>query len=102
MVTPGTAFADTLDLWLGRAADFILSLKDADGRRVPGLFRASVVVCVGTENIDVFIAGIALGIIVEISHAVGRMTLRASSTVCRSTTYVPEWPRRTPVAASMP
>ena len=39
MGTPGTALADTLDLWLGRAADFILSLKDADGRRVPVLFR---------------------------------------------------------------
>ncbi len=34
---------------------------------------ASVVVCVGTENIDVFIAGIALGIIVEIGHPVGRI-----------------------------
>lgn len=33
------ALADTMDLWIGRAADFILSLKNADGDRIPVIFR---------------------------------------------------------------
>ncbi len=38
-VEPGTELNDTLRAWIGRAADFVLSLKDADGRRIPVLFR---------------------------------------------------------------
>lgn len=33
------ALSDTLDLWIGRAADFILSLKNTDGERIPVIFR---------------------------------------------------------------
>lgn len=33
------ALSDTLDVWIGRAADFILSLKDANGNRIPVIFR---------------------------------------------------------------
>jgi mannan endo-1,4-beta-mannosidase len=39
MVTPGTALNDTICLWVDRAADFILSLKDAKGNRIPVMFR---------------------------------------------------------------
>ena len=38
-VRPGTALNDTLRAWIGRAADFVLSLQDADGGRLPVLFR---------------------------------------------------------------
>lgn len=38
-VQPGTALNDTLRAWIGRAADFVLSLTDASGRRIPVLFR---------------------------------------------------------------
>ena len=38
-VTAGTALNDTLTAWIGRAADFVLSLTDADGNRIPVLFR---------------------------------------------------------------
>ncbi len=34
-----TALADTLDLWIGKVADFIGSLQDADGNRIPVIFR---------------------------------------------------------------
>lgn len=33
------AIADTLDAWIGRAADFIGSLKDAQGNAIPVVFR---------------------------------------------------------------
>lgn len=33
------ALADTLDIWISRAADFILSLKDSEGNRIPVIFR---------------------------------------------------------------
>ncbi len=33
------ALADTLDLWIGKTADFIGSLQDGDGNRVPVIFR---------------------------------------------------------------
>lgn len=33
------ALADTLDLWIDKAADFIASLRDADGNRIPVIFR---------------------------------------------------------------
>ena len=33
------ALSDTLDLWIGRAADFIASLKDAEGNKIPVIFR---------------------------------------------------------------
>ena len=33
------ALADTLDIWIGKAADFISSLKDAEGNRIPVIFR---------------------------------------------------------------
>jgi mannan endo-1,4-beta-mannosidase len=39
MVTAGTALNDTLNVWLERAADFILTLKDKQGERIPVLFR---------------------------------------------------------------
>ena len=38
-VQPGTALNDTLRAWVGRVADFVLSLTDADGERIPVLFR---------------------------------------------------------------
>ena len=38
-VKPGTALNDTLRVWLGRAADFVCSLTDGSGRRIPVLFR---------------------------------------------------------------
>lgn len=38
-VQEGTAVNDTLRAWIGRAADFVLSLTDADGRRIPVLLR---------------------------------------------------------------
>ncbi|MDE6541908.1 MAG: glycoside hydrolase family 26 protein [Muribaculaceae bacterium] len=38
-VTDGTAVNDTLRAWIGRAADFVASLTDAGGRRIPVLFR---------------------------------------------------------------
>ncbi len=34
-----TALADTLDLWIGKVADFIGGLQDADGNRIPVIFR---------------------------------------------------------------
>lgn len=33
------AIADTLDVWIGRAADFVASLKDSKGNPVPVVFR---------------------------------------------------------------
>lgn len=33
------ALSDTLTAWIGRAADFIGSLRDANGRRIPVIFR---------------------------------------------------------------
>ncbi|MDE6697750.1 MAG: glycoside hydrolase family 26 protein, partial [Muribaculaceae bacterium] len=33
------ALSDTLDLWIGRAADFIGSLQDSEGNRIPVVFR---------------------------------------------------------------
>ncbi|MDE6381209.1 MAG: glycoside hydrolase family 26 protein [Muribaculaceae bacterium] len=33
------ALADTLDAWIGKVADFIGSLQDAEGNRVPVIFR---------------------------------------------------------------
>lgn len=38
-VTDGTAENDTLRAWLGRAADYLASLKDADGTPLPLIFR---------------------------------------------------------------
>ena len=38
-VGDNVALSDTLDVWIGRAADFIMSLKDADGKRIPVIFR---------------------------------------------------------------
>ena len=38
-VVPGTAMNDTLRTWIGRAADFIGSLTDEQGNRIPVLFR---------------------------------------------------------------
>jgi len=38
-VTAGTALNDTMRVWIGRAADFVLSLTDSEGRRIPVLFR---------------------------------------------------------------
>lgn len=38
-VQPGTALNDTLRAWIGRAADFVLTLTDAEGERLPVLFR---------------------------------------------------------------
>lgn len=38
-VTEGTALNDTMRLWLRRAAEFIGSLRDSDGRRIPVVFR---------------------------------------------------------------
>ncbi|MDE6269746.1 MAG: glycoside hydrolase family 26 protein [Muribaculaceae bacterium] len=35
----GTALNDTLKAWIGRAADFMLSLTDENGKRIPVLFR---------------------------------------------------------------
>lgn len=34
-----TALSDTIDVWIGRATDFILSLRNADGERIPVIFR---------------------------------------------------------------
>ncbi len=34
-----SAMVDTLAAWAGRAADFVASLRDADGRRIPVMFR---------------------------------------------------------------
>ena len=34
-----TALSDTLDLWIGKAADFIASLKDEEGNKIPVIFR---------------------------------------------------------------
>ncbi len=34
-----TELADTLDLWIGKAADFIASLKDSEGNAIPVIFR---------------------------------------------------------------
>ena len=39
IVVPGTAMNDTLRAWIGRAADFIGSLRDEQGNRIPVLFR---------------------------------------------------------------
>lgn len=39
MTTDGTALNDTLRTWLNRAADFIASLKDAEGNAIPVVFR---------------------------------------------------------------
>ncbi|MDE6269747.1 MAG: glycoside hydrolase family 26 protein [Muribaculaceae bacterium] len=39
IVVPGTAMNDTLRAWIGRAADFIGSLTDEQGQRIPVLFR---------------------------------------------------------------
>lgn len=36
---PGASLASVCDEWLGRVADFIGSLKDKDGRRIPVIFR---------------------------------------------------------------
>lgn len=33
------ALSDTLDIWIGRAAEFIGNLKDSEGNRVPVIFR---------------------------------------------------------------
>ena len=33
------ALSDTLDLWIGRTADFIASLKDSEGNAIPVIFR---------------------------------------------------------------
>ncbi len=33
------ALADTLDLWIGKAADFIASLRDSEGNRIPVILR---------------------------------------------------------------
>ncbi|MCC8117828.1 MAG: glycoside hydrolase family 26 protein [Bacteroidales bacterium] len=38
VMAPG-ALNDTLNVWIGRAADFIGSLKDADGNPIPVIFR---------------------------------------------------------------
>ena len=38
-VTEGTALNDTVKVWIARAADFIGSLKDASGNRIPVVFR---------------------------------------------------------------
>lgn len=38
-VQPGTALNDTLRAWIGRAADFVLSLTDEQGQRIGVVFR---------------------------------------------------------------
>lgn len=38
-ISGNAALSDTLDLWIGRAADFIASLRDAEGNRIPVIFR---------------------------------------------------------------
>ena len=38
-LTTNKALSDTLDVWIGRAADFIASLKDAQGNPIPVIFR---------------------------------------------------------------
>lgn len=38
-IAENAALSDTLDSWIGKAADFMLSLKDADGKRIPVIFR---------------------------------------------------------------
>lgn len=38
IMTPG-ALNDTLDLWIGRAADFLASIKDENGNPIPVIFR---------------------------------------------------------------
>ena len=38
-VTPGYAENDTMKVWIGRAADFIASLRDSSDRLVPVIFR---------------------------------------------------------------
>lgn len=39
MVTPGTELNNTLTKWIEKTADFIGSLKDAQGNRIPVVFR---------------------------------------------------------------
>lgn len=39
IMTPGSELNDTIRLWIGRAADFIGSIRDTDGNRVPVIFR---------------------------------------------------------------
>lgn len=39
IVTEGTAMNDTMVAWIGRAADFIGSLRDAEGNRIGVMFR---------------------------------------------------------------
>ena len=34
-----SALSDTIDLWIGRAAEFIASLKDSEGKSIPVIFR---------------------------------------------------------------
>ena len=38
-VSGNATLSDTLDVWIGRTADFILSLKNTDGERIPVIFR---------------------------------------------------------------
>lgn len=39
VVTEGTALNDSMKVWMGKAADFLLTLKDADGELIPIVFR---------------------------------------------------------------
>ncbi len=39
VVTEGTPLNDSMKVWMGKAADFLLTLKDADGELIPIVFR---------------------------------------------------------------
>lgn len=39
VITEGTPYNDTIKAWIGQAADFIGSIRNAEGKRVPVVFR---------------------------------------------------------------